>query len=180
MVSAVRGRPVPVDAADLREELDLSDSRLGAALNRLDEVGAVRLLPGDRVERSARISDDSAVEEAAQMQRDRVQFERSRVEMVRAYAEHEHCRRGFILSYFGEPHEAPCGNCDNCDAGHGVAENGVEPFSAGAEVEHSEWGVGQVQRYEADRVVVLFKSVGYRTLGIDMVLDRELLRARDG
>ena len=180
VVSAVRGRPVPVDAADLREELDLSDSRLGAALNRLDEVGAVRLLPGDRVERSARISDDSAVEEAAQMQRDRVQFERSRAEMVRAYAQHEHCRRGFILSYFGEPHEAPCGNCDNCDAGHGVAENGVEPFSAGAEVEHSEWGVGQVQRYEADRVVVLFKSVGYRTLGIDMVLDRELLRARDG
>ena len=41
-------------------------------------------------------------------------------------------------------------------------------------------GSGKSAIYEADRVVVLFESVGYRTLGIDMVLDRELLRARDG
>ncbi|MDQ4048841.1 MAG: DUF3553 domain-containing protein, partial [Actinomycetota bacterium] len=58
------------------------------------------------------------------------------------------------------------------------AESGLEPFPAGAQVEHDEWGPGQVQRYEGDRVVVLFESVGYRTLGIDMVLDRELMRPR--
>jgi ATP-dependent DNA helicase RecQ len=48
-------------------------------------------------------------------------FDRSRVEMIRAYAEHPGCRRQFILSYFGEDYEGPCGNCDNCDAGHGDA-----------------------------------------------------------
>jgi ATP-dependent DNA helicase RecQ len=37
-----------------------------------------------------------------------------------------------------------------------------------------------VQRYEGDRVVVLFDAVGYRTLGLEMVLERELLREREG
>ena len=37
--------------------------------------------------------------------------------MMRGYAEHEHCRRNFILSYFGEEFQPPCGMCDNCDAG---------------------------------------------------------------
>jgi ATP-dependent DNA helicase RecQ len=178
--SAVRGRRSPVAASDLRERLELSDSRLGVALNRLNEVGAVKLLPGGNVVPDERVADDSAIEEASEMERHRAEFDRSRVEMVRAYAEHEHCRREFILSYFGESYEAPCGNCDNCEAGHGVAEGGTQPFPAGAEVEHENWGPGLVQRYEGDRVVVLFDSVGYRTLGIDMVLDRDLLRERSG
>jgi ATP-dependent DNA helicase RecQ len=175
---AVRGNRAPVSTTDLRDRLELSDSRLGVALNRLDEVGAVKLLPGGRVAPDERVGDDSAVHEASQMERDRAEFDRSRVEMVRAYAEHDYCRREFILSYFGEPYEAPCGNCDNCDAGHGAPEPGAQPFPAGAEVEHQNWGPGLVQRYEGDQVVVLFESVGYRTLGVDMVLDRQLLRER--
>jgi ATP-dependent DNA helicase RecQ len=39
-------------------------------------------------------------------------------------------------------------------------------FEIGATVTHSEWGPGEVQRYDGDRVVVLFESVGYRTLEI--------------
>ena len=44
-------------------------------------------------------------------------FNQSRVEMMRGYAEHDHCRRAFILSYFGERAAEECDNCDNCEAG---------------------------------------------------------------
>jgi ATP-dependent DNA helicase RecQ len=36
-------------------------------------------------------------------------------------------------------------------------------------------GNGTVQRYDGDTVVVLFDEHGYRTLGLDLVLERELL-----
>jgi ATP-dependent DNA helicase RecQ len=45
----------------------------------------------------------------------------------------------------------------------------------GATVRHADWGVGEVQRYDGDRVVVLFESVGYRTLSVALVTERGLL-----
>jgi ATP-dependent DNA helicase RecQ len=106
---------------------------------------------------------------------ERREWERSRVEMMRAYAEHEHCRRVFVLSYFGEPGGEPCGHCDNCEAGRGAAEQGDQPFDVGAAVTHADWGPGVVQRYDGDRVVILFDSVGYRTLSVELVTERGLL-----
>jgi ATP-dependent DNA helicase RecQ len=109
---------------------------------------------------------------------EREEFEKSRLEMARSYAEHSGCRRDFVLSYFGEEHEPPCGNCDNCDAGVVEAEDDVErPYEIGATVSHGEWGQGEVQRYDADRVVVLFESVGYRTLDLELVHEKGLLQA---
>jgi len=107
---------------------------------------------------------------------ERREWERSRVEMMRAYAEHDHCRRAFVLSYFGEPADA-CRNCDNCEAGRGPADEGDQPFEVGSSVVHAEWGEGAVQRYDGDRVVVLFESVGYRTLSVELVTERGLLDA---
>jgi len=106
---------------------------------------------------------------------ERREWERSRVEMMRAYAEHDHCRRAFVLSYFGEAAPDPCGNCDNCEAGRGRAEAGAQPFEVGTTVRHADWGEGEVQRYDGDRVVVLFESVGYRTLSVELVTERGLL-----
>jgi ATP-dependent DNA helicase RecQ len=96
--------------------------------------------------------------------------------MMRSYAETRGCRRDFILSYFGEAHEPPCGYCDNCEAGLVHSEADVErPFEVGAAVTHKEWGLGEIQRYETDRVIVLFESVGYRTLALDIVEEKNLL-----
>ncbi|GGU58996.1 hypothetical protein GCM10010274_54880 [Streptomyces lavendofoliae] len=67
------------------------------------------------------MSADEAVEQAGEAARARKRLERTRVEMVRAYAETTGCRRRFLLGYFGEPYEAPCGSCDVCEAAAGDA-----------------------------------------------------------
>jgi ATP-dependent DNA helicase RecQ len=41
-------------------------------------------------------------------------MEKSRVEMMRGYAEDAGCRRQFHLGYLGQQLAAPCGSCDNC------------------------------------------------------------------
>src|SRR4051794_14634195 len=119
---------------------------------------------------------DEKVEEAVVDQGDREQFDRSRVAMMGAYADATTCRREFVLTYFGERFAPPCGNCDNCDAGlvTAVAEG---PFAAGSRVVHPKWGGGLVQRYEEGEVVVLFDTVGYKKLGLELVEERGLLTA---
>jgi ATP-dependent DNA helicase RecQ len=43
-------------------------------------------------------------------------------------------------------------------------------------VVHARWGEGTVLRVEEDRVTVFFPDQGYRTLDIDVVAERGLLR----
>ncbi len=114
---------------------------------------------------------------AAEAEERRRSFDRSRVDMMRAYAETDDCRRAFILSYFGEPFEPPCGNCDNCEAGRVSAPPANVPFPVGARVAHESWGEGVVQRYDDDAMVVLFDEMGYKTLAIEVVRERAILTA---
>jgi ATP-dependent DNA helicase RecQ len=166
-----------VGLSDLREETDLSETKLVTAVTRLEEAGAVATLPGGEVAPAVgRDELEQAIQAAAKAEEERHAFDKSRVEMMRAYAEHPGCRRQFILSYFGEPYDGPCGNCDNCDSGQGDA-GGEGPFPVGARVEHAEWGRGEVQRYDDDQMVVLFDSVGYKTLSVELVVERGLLTA---
>jgi ATP-dependent DNA helicase RecQ len=114
---------------------------------------------------------------AAEEREARVKVQQSRVEMMRAYAEARGCRRQVLLGYFGEPLEAPCGNCDRCAAGPEAGGPADEPFPVHARVSHLAWGGGQVMGYEGDTVTVFFDSVGYKTLGLDLVKAGNLLRA---
>jgi ATP-dependent DNA helicase RecQ len=177
VVEAVEAAPGPVDPRDLRDETGLSETKITAAIGRLEEVGAVAVLPDGTVARAEESAVDArrAAIEAAEAQQHRKDYDRTRVEMMRGYAETKHCRRAYLLSYFGEPFEPPCGNCDNCDAGHGVPEAGAEPFAVGTRVAHEEWGEGTVERYEGDSMLVLFDTGGYRTLSVELVLERGLL-----
>ena len=50
-----------------------------------------------------------------------------------------------------------------------------QPFEVGSRVTHARWGGGVVHGYDEGRVTVLFDGVGYRSLGLDLVAERELL-----
>jgi ATP-dependent DNA helicase RecQ len=169
----------PVDPGELQERTELSQSKLATAVSRLEDAGAVEVLPtGHVAARPDAPPLDDAVREALDEEEDRREFARSRLEMMRAFAETDGCRREFVLSYFGEPFDGvPCGRCDNCRAGKVTAADVAgEPFALGARVAHPEWGEGVVQRYEHDRaVVVLFDDIGYKTLALEVVRDRGLL-----
>ncbi|MFP5351016.1 MAG: RecQ family ATP-dependent DNA helicase [Actinomycetota bacterium] len=102
-------------------------------------------------------------------------LDRSRIDMIRAYAETRDCRRQFLLNYFGEPFQDPCDNCDNCEAGSIVLDAVQVPFELNSRVEHASWGPGLVMRYEGDKIVVLFDSVGYKTLSVETVTEKGLL-----
>lgn len=175
VADAVFSEGKPVAPSKLRDDLELSETRLATAVTRLEEAGALEPLPtGEVAPGCGRDELEEAVQRAAEAEEERHAFDRSRVEMMRAYAEHDGCRRQFILSYFGEEYDGPCGNCDNCDAGRGdSAADG--PFAVGARVEHAEWGEGAVQRYDDGNMTVLFDSVGYKTLSVELVVDGDLL-----
>jgi len=102
--------------------------------------------------------------------------ERSRLEMMRRYAEHTGCRRSFLLSYFGQSYRGPCGRCDN-DKVRVAHTAEIGPFAVGGRVVSDRWGKGTVQRYDGDQLTVLFDDHGYRDLLLPLVLERQLLRA---
>ena len=174
VVRAVDG---DVDAAALLDELRLQRSRLTAALHRLDDAGVVEVRDDGRVAPVPDADLAAGLRAAAELEEDREAFERSRVEMIRGYAEHHHCRRAYLLGYFGEAFDPPCGTCDNCEAGHGVEEvvAGDEPFTVGERVEHPEFGEGTIQRIADGLLTVVFDRSGYKTLSAEIVARRGLL-----
>jgi ATP-dependent DNA helicase RecQ len=165
-----------VSVEEVRDETGLSDSKVLAALSRLEDAGVVEVTADGDVEAAPDADVREAVHEAVHAEERRREFDRSRVEMMRAYAEGTTCRRAYLLSYFGEPFDPPCGNCDVCLAGGGAPVVVEEPFPVASRVAHDEWGEGEVLRYERDKIVVLFDDAGYKTLAVPLVVERSLLR----
>jgi ATP-dependent DNA helicase RecQ len=177
VAEAIGEHGAPVDPKKLREETTLSQSKLTTALGRLEEVGVVEVLPTGEVAQGEQLHNlEEASKEAARAQEYREQFDRSRIEMIRGYAEVHACRREYLLNYFGEEFDDPCGYCDNCEAGIVVEGNeGKTPFPINSRVVHEKWGEGLVQRYEDDKMVILFDEAGYKTLDVELVIERGLL-----
>jgi ATP-dependent DNA helicase RecQ len=144
------------------------------ALARLVDIGAAASAPEGHVRWTGAMD----LREALAASRDETErereIERSRLEMMRRYAEHSGCRRSFLLSYFGQDYPSPCGACDN-DRRHTDTKPAEKPFPVGARVTSSRWGEGTVQRYDGDQVTVLFDEHGYRDLLVPLVLQRGLL-----
>jgi ATP-dependent DNA helicase RecQ len=146
-----------------------------AALVRLTDLGAATW-PADGDIRWTGAMTVAAVMAASENETEREdEVERTRLTMMRRYAEDAGCRRSFLLSYFGQDYPGPCGNCDN-DLAHAQAPPAEVPFAVGARVVSERWGEGTVQHYDGDSVTVLFDEHGYRELFVPVVLERRLLR----
>jgi ATP-dependent DNA helicase RecQ len=177
VAEAVEAAGEPVAPSALQETTELSQSKLTTALSRLEDAGAVEVLAdGEVATADGAPPREDAIGAAAEAEQNRRAFDRSRVEMMRAYAEADGCRRALVLAYFGEPFEPPCGNCDNCSAGRADDVPSEQPFAVGERLVHQEFGEGVLQRYDGDALVVLFDDVGYKSLALAVVAERGLLR----
>jgi ATP-dependent DNA helicase RecQ len=146
-----------------------------AALVRLVDLGAATWREDGQVRWTGKMT-VADVEAASQAQTEREdEIERTRLTMMRRYAEQAGCRRSFLLTYFGQDYPGPCGNCDN-DLSPGQATPADVPFAVGARVVSERWGQGTVQRYDGNHVTVLFDEHGYRELYVPVVLEHNLLR----
>jgi ATP-dependent DNA helicase RecQ len=167
VISAVGSRgPGETDRAALADRTGLGARVVGRVLNLLTEVDIDADGPA------------AAVVRRAEAHRD---LQRSRIEMIRGYAETLECRRQVLLAYFGEDLDEPCGSCDTCADGSAYeqrrAANGSAAFGANAAVRHEEFGPGTVLDDDGEVVTVLFDDVGYKTLSVAVVRDQKLLVA---
>ena len=146
-----------------------------AALVRLADLGAATWRADGEVRWTAAMSVTAALAASEAETARQQEVERSRLVMMRRYAEHTGCRRSFLLSYFGQDYPGPCGNCDN-DLADAPAPRAGLPFPVGTRVSSERWGEGTVEHYDGDSVTVLFDEHGYRELYLPVTLERRLLR----
>jgi len=161
----------PDSVAELTDEVGLSRRKVTNMVNLLEQAGVItglrytdrRTLPGKAAERARAVADQHR------------QVDRSRLEMMLAYAGTTDCRRQHLLGYFGEQLNRPCGNCDNCWEGRTDERHSVGPYPPNTRVRHREWGTGTVIHTADDRITVLFDRIGYKVLAADAVRDNDLL-----
>jgi ATP-dependent DNA helicase RecQ len=170
-------REGPWTKAALRERSGLGARRLGQLLALLEQGGAATTLANHKLTSPRYAPAPADAAQAARTEADRRQsVQRSRTDMMRAFAQTRGCRGQALLAYFGEHLRAVCGHCDNCHAGNSSADDGASgPFPVHSTVRHAEWGAGLVLGYDDNRMTVLFNEVGYKTLSVPVVNAQGLL-----
>jgi ATP-dependent DNA helicase RecQ len=155
------------DRAGVVDRTGLGARRVGRVLNLVQEV----------LDEGHKITVEAVVARAEA----RRQLERSRVDMMRAYAEVDGCRMAFVLGYFGEAADAACGRCDQCRSDDVDLPSADQvAYGVGQPVTHTSFGRGIVVADtvggRTEQVTVLFDDHGYRTLDVTVVHRQGLLR----
>ncbi|MFF5029833.1 RecQ family ATP-dependent DNA helicase [Streptomyces collinus] len=98
----------------------LSRQKATDLVNLLEEAGAVTVRGPRRAVRAVPgHTAGQALDAAREVFERRRRTDRSRIEMMRGYAETRSCRRQYLLGYFGDRSDEPCGRCDSCDRDQG-------------------------------------------------------------
>jgi ATP-dependent DNA helicase RecQ len=177
VVHALREHNQPVRPAQLKDLVNASAAQRTTAVNLLEQAGAVSTTSDGRLEYvDPDLPTDQAVQRAIDAAETYQRLIRSRIEMMRGYAETTGCRRQYLLGYFGEQLTHPCRNCDTCEAGTAEEQPARDDeFPQDSSVRHVEWGHGVVMSIEQNRLTVLFDDVGYKTLSLPAVHAHNLL-----
>jgi ATP-dependent DNA helicase RecQ len=177
VAAALRAHAGPMRVKELREQVDVTPAKRTRAVNLLEQAGVVTTTGDGRLEYAdSKTTVAAAVRRAVEIDHGHERLNRSRIEMMRGYAETTGCRRQYLLGYFGEQLTKPCGACDTCRAGTATDQpSNRSGFQPNSQVHHSQWGPGVVLRTEDDRVTVLFEQNGYRTLSLPALEDNGLL-----
>jgi ATP-dependent DNA helicase RecQ len=170
-------RTEPMTRTTLKDKTGLGPRKLGQYLGLLEQVGAAVAGTANKMTVPLFAPLPAAAAQAAVDEFERQQLvTRSRTDMMRGFAETTNCRSQTLLAYFGEQLKHQCGHCDNDLTGESVSTPESDgPFPVHSKVSHEEWGAGTVMAYEEDRMTVLFDEVGYRTLSVPVVIERQLL-----
>ncbi|WP_341866547.1 DUF3553 domain-containing protein [Amycolatopsis tolypomycina] len=180
MAATLAGHGTPLKPAELGRKLGVSAAQRTRAVNLLEQAGAVGVTSDGRLEYlDPRLAPETAVDRSMEIAETHQRLIRSRIEMMRGYAETTGCRRQNLLGYFGEQLPRPCGNCDTCAAGTAgtAAEqaSGTSEFPVNGAVRHADWGDGVVMSVDDDKVTVVFDEHGYKTLSVPAVRENSVL-----
>jgi ATP-dependent DNA helicase RecQ len=113
LVAVLRQRPHT--RAELREASGFGARKLTQLLTLLEEVGAVVTDAAGKLRSpdNAPLPVDAARLALAEVERHQT-VQRTRIDMMRQFAESRSCRGQALLTYFGDRITGPCGHCDNC------------------------------------------------------------------
>jgi ATP-dependent DNA helicase RecQ len=102
----------PIVASDIAKQTDLSPRKVASMVNRLEEIDALQVSDDGDVQLAAGLHPDDAGKAASDAHTRLKQAHKDRIEAIQRYAELGTCRREFLLRYFGDTFDGPCGNCD--------------------------------------------------------------------
>jgi ATP-dependent DNA helicase RecQ len=115
VATALTSREEPATPQDLGRATSLSPRKVANIVHKLEEVGAARRTELGEIEAVTGEPVSAIAEAAAQQQEQQREVRREHLEQMREYATSRNCRREFLLRYFGDDYEGPCGNCDCCE-----------------------------------------------------------------
>ena len=106
---------------ELSHDTGLSQRKVINIVHKLEEVGAAEKLTTGEVQLLQQKSPAQMIEVASEQQQFLKDLRSRRLQQMQQYAEGRHCRREYIMRYFGDDFSGPCGNCDRCEAMGGIA-----------------------------------------------------------
>ena len=116
VVSTIADQEGPVEVEEIVEEVDFPERKLTRVVQRLEDVGALEVLPSGEVQVAEEASFAEAAQAAVEEQQRRQDAKQERLRQMQEYVDTSACRREHLLRYFGDTFSGPCGNCDNCEA----------------------------------------------------------------
>ena len=113
LVAVLRQRPH--SRAELRKVSGFGGRKLTQLVTLLEEVEAVVVRPDGTLASPAYapLPVEAARLALAEVERHQT-VQRTRIDMMRQFAESRTCRGQALLAYFGDRADGPCGHCDNC------------------------------------------------------------------